>query len=157
MSFSSIFIALGFAALSIASPTYQTYGTATELADLWQHEVNSYVRTYDSSKWIELQLNLSTVSSSLATCEDVFLVFTRGTFEPAADKNLGIMVGMPFASALSSALGAGRFGAIGVDYNNGVLGYLSGGDSGGAVTMGKLITDKAAACPRTKIVASGYR
>jgi len=157
MLLSFVSAALGLATLTAARPTEATYVTTSQLEEVWKQQVDNYVRNMDSAEVAEVSANISTMSSSLAGCEDVFMVFTRGTFEPAGDKNLGMMVGGPFASALTTALGSGRFGAIGVDYNNGVMGYLTGGDSGGAATMGKLITDKVKECPRTKIVASGYR
>jgi cutinase len=70
---------------------------------------------------------------------------------------MGVIVGLPFLNMLKSTLGADNVDYEGVDYNNGVAGYLSGGDSAGSTKMAQMIRDKASSCPSTKIVVSGYR
>jgi len=148
---------LGLVALSQAHPV-AVYNkneiSQAQLEQLFAVGQESFLRSLPSGTLHEVSRTLETPSAPQA-CEDVFLIFARGTFEPASDKNLGIMVGNFLSSALKAALGS-RFDSIGVDYNNSVAGYLSGGDSAGGVTMAGMITAKANACPNTKIIASGY-
>jgi Cutinase len=155
MMLSFLLSVLSLGALALAHPTYNDLLQVAEL----KKETDEFVQNYDTRKLAELRSNLtSTTASPSAECDDVFLIFSRGTFEPAMEANLGIVVGMPFSNALKAALGGPpKFGSIGVDYNNGVAGYLSGGDSAGGKTMAKMISEKALQCPRVKIIASGYR
>jgi hypothetical protein len=148
---------LAVLSLGVLVLTHPTYNDLLQVAEL-KKETDAFVQNYDATKLQELTLNVSSTASPSAECDDVFLIFSRGTFEPAMEANLGVVVGMPFSAALKAALGGPpKFGAIGVDYNNGVAGYLSGGDSAGGRTMAKMITDKALQCPQVKIIASGYR
>jgi hypothetical protein len=143
---------LCFIAISLAYPVYDN----PYQLEQWRKSVELYVDTYPPALLEEFKRTIASTTAPQA-CEDVFLIFARGTFEPAVTDNLGIMVGVPFTSALKIALAGRNFASIGVDYNNSVAGYLSGGDSAGGRTMAKMISDKARACPSTKIVASGYR
>lgn len=70
---------------------------------------------------------------------------------------MGVIVGLPFYNMLKTVLGSETIDAAGVDYNNGVAGYMIGGDGPGSKKMAQIIRDKAAECPSTKIIASGYR
>jgi len=150
---------LGFAAVTSAAPTMSTVQQLSLMEDMRQ-EVDAYYATHPSEDVQVVMRNLSDIAyasdSQAGGCEDVYLVFTRGTFEPGSQANLGMMVGVPFVSALRYALGSKSFGSIGVDYNNGVAGYLSGGDSAGGTTMANMITQKVNSCPNTKIIAGGY-
>ncbi|KAF8069329.1 cutinase [Lyophyllum atratum] len=87
------------------------------------------------------------------SCADVTVYFARGTTEPGT---LGTIVGPPFQSALTSALGSRTLEFVGIAYPATVAGFLAGGDPGGATTMANSVTAKAGACPNTKIVISGY-
>jgi hypothetical protein len=146
----------GFVAFSHAYPVQETFEISpVQIEDLFRYGVESYLSSLPSSGIQELSRNVE-VSAAPQACEDVFLIFARGTFEPASTNNLGIMVGSQFNAALSSALGS-KFGSAGVDYNNGVGGYLSGGDAAGSTTMAQMINSKVSQCPSTKIIASGYR
>jgi Cutinase len=153
MAISSLFLAvMGLSALGLARPVKDDIVLMEEM----RVGVDNYIRDFDPVEFKDLVLNVTTPYSPSAGCPDVFMVFTRGTFEPALTANLGMMVGMPFTSALKTALG-GKFESIGVDYNNGVMGYLTGGDGPGSKTMAKMISDKVSQCPNSKIIASGYR
>lgn len=44
----------------------------------------------------------------------------------------------------------------GVDYPASILGYLEGGNPGGAATTARLLTQAETQCPDTQIVLSGY-
>jgi hypothetical protein len=124
MTFKNIFTVLcGLVALSAAAPLSESQLAQQELGVFWQAEVQSYVNSIPAETVDELTRAVE--STSAQACEDVYLIFARGTFEPAVTANLGMMVGGPLTSALKLALGA-KFEAIGVDYNNNVQGYLSG-------------------------------
>jgi hypothetical protein len=154
MVFSLVYNLLSLAALALALPTYESLAQVAEL----KVQTDNFIANYPPERAVALQRDLASVTGAAAGgCPDVYLIFVRGTFEPAGTDNLGYVVGMPFAAALKAALGANRFGAIGVDYSNSVTGYLSGGDSAGGTTLAKMVTDKAAECPRTKLIVSGYR
>jgi hypothetical protein len=161
---SSLFAALlGLAASVYAHPVGSVNGTDVnnfgipegQLEDLFVLGQESFLKSLPAGTLQDVSRTRITSAAPLA-CEDIFLIFARGTFEPASDKNLGVMVGNFLSSSLNAALGS-KFGSIGVDYNNSVGGYLSGGDSAGGVTMANMITQKASQCPNTKIIASGYR
>jgi hypothetical protein len=143
---------LAFASISFALPLINNIDQLQE----WQTSVEEYVNTVPQ-KQIEQYNRIIESANAPQACEDIFLIFARGTFEPSVTDNLGVMVGMPFISALKLALRGKSIGSSGVDYNNGVVGYLTGGDGTGGKTMAKMIQDKAAKCPQTKIIASGYR
>jgi len=148
---------LGLAAVTSAAPTMSTVQQIYLMEDMRQ-EVNTYYANNPPEDVEIVMRNLSdvTVAARTQACEDVYLIFTRGTFEPGSQANLGMMVGVPFTSALRYAMGSKSFASIGVDYNNGVAGYLSGGDSAGGTTMANMISRKVAQCPNTKIIAGGY-
>ncbi|KAF8864885.1 putative cutinase [Acephala macrosclerotiorum] len=88
------------------------------------------------------------------TCQEYTVIFARGTSEPG---NVGILVGPPFFDALRSAVGSANLVIQGVnDYSASVAGYLEGGDPVGSAEMAVQIQSAYAACPNTKLVASGY-
>lgn len=88
------------------------------------------------------------------TCQEYTVIFARGTSEPG---NVGILVGPPFFDALRSAVGSSNLVIQGVnDYSASVAGYLEGGDPVGSAEMATQIESAYAACPNTKLVASGY-
>lgn len=119
--------AFGLITAAYAIPIANDAQTTSEkaLGNLFAQGVASYYDSIPKGKIEELE-RIIEGSNSAQACEDVYLIFARGTFEPAMSANLGMMVGMPFSAALSAALGK-NFGSIGVDYNNGVVGYLTGG------------------------------
>jgi cutinase len=131
MVFSSVFKLLGFAALAVSLPTSQDVAQMAEL----KAETDSFIASYPPERAQALERYLADVTgeSAALACEDVYLIFVRGTFEPAGTDNLGYVVGMPFLAALKEGLGDGRVGGTGVDYSNSVTGYLSGGDSAGGI------------------------
>ncbi|TVY82425.1 Cutinase [Lachnellula suecica] len=87
-------------------------------------------------------------------CTDYTVVFARGTSEPG---NVGILVGPPFFDALRSAVGDSALTIQGVNnYDADIDGYIAGGDAGGSSAMASEIAAAYAACPNTKLVASGY-
>ncbi|TVY26156.1 Cutinase [Lachnellula hyalina] len=88
------------------------------------------------------------------TCTEYTVIFARGTTEPG---NVGVLVGPPFFDALTTTLGASALTIQGVnDYDADIAGYEAGGDAGGSAEMAKQISAAMAACPDTKLVASGY-
>jgi hypothetical protein len=145
---------MGLASFSNAVPTISIYDKVAQMEEM-RVAVDTFVKNLPPDVYDELRRNVTTPANSNAACAKASLIFARGTFEPAGTANLGSMVGMPFLSALKQAIPG--IDGVGVDYNNGVMGYLSGGDAQGGKTMAKMITDKAAQCPQTKIIASGYR
>ncbi|TVY34657.1 Cutinase [Lachnellula subtilissima] len=89
-----------------------------------------------------------------STCTAYTVIFARGTTEPG---NVGVLVGPPFFDALRTSLGASALTIQGVnDYDADIAGYEAGGDAGGSAEMAKQISAAMAACPNTKLVASGY-
>jgi hypothetical protein len=162
----SIFCAvLGFAAMALAYPATEEMAlsekaalleNAAMLAEL-KVETNEYVNNYTrTEEFQELQRWIMSGAAPAAGCTRGFMIFARGTFEPAGTNFLGVMVGLPFFSMLKTVLKS-DIDAMGVDYSNGVAGYLSGGDADGSKKMAGMIKDKARECPDTKIIASGYR
>ncbi|KAG5643729.1 hypothetical protein DXG03_009719 [Asterophora parasitica] len=89
----------------------------------------------------------------IQACADVTVYFARGTSESGT---IGTSVGPHFQTALQNALGGKSLEFVGVPYPATVGGFLAGGDAGGATTMANYVTDKANACPSTKIVISGF-
>ena len=84
-----------------------------------------------------------------AACTDVDIVFARGTGEP---QGLGI-VGGPFVSSLTSALGGRTVSSYAVNY----AANSSQSSAGpGATDMSNHISSVAAACPGTRFVIGGY-
>lgn len=148
-----------FAALALAIPTDEEVTPFATMQMLMEGErqIQEVVRMYNATMGEELRENVGEMAAieQAGGCEPAVLIFARGTFEPEGTDKLGFVVGMPFATALKKVIPS--MGAVGVEYNNSVAGYLSGGDTGGGKTMAKMITDKANACPNTKIFAGGYR
>jgi hypothetical protein len=152
---------LGLIALVSAVPldtASQLKLSEAQVSDLFAAGLNSHFATLSSEELFtqSREAGYAEAEAAAQACEDVWLVFARGTFEPGMTNNLGAVVGYPFNKLLSDALGK-RYGATGVDYNNDVAGYLSGGDAKGSAKMAQMIGSKLSSCPNTKIVASGYR
>jgi len=163
MVFSSVVaIFLSLAALSASRPVSGGLEVQPEKLEVQPEQlevmfsagVEAYLRTHPPVPADELSHPIEN-NFAIQACEGVYLVFARGTFEPGGTRDMGDMVGSQFDRALRQALGD-RYDGIGVDYNNGVAGYLSGGDSAGAYKMAQMITSKVKSCPSTKIVAGGY-
>jgi len=152
MLFSLVFRFLSLATLVASLPASNN---VQQLAEL-KAETDAFVANIPPERKDALERYLADVTGTAAGCEDVFLIFVRGTFEPAGTDNLGYVVGMPFLAAMKTGLGANRVGGTGVDYSNSVSGYLSGGDSAGGTTLAKMVSQKALSCPSTKIIVSGY-
>ena len=91
--------------------------------------------------------------NELGQCKPVTVIFARGTIELG---NVGSLAGPPFFAALAALIGADKFSVQGVDYPATILGYLEGGDAGGAATTASLLEQAASQCPDTQIVLSGY-
>ncbi|PMD54538.1 carbohydrate esterase family 5 protein [Hyaloscypha bicolor E] len=88
------------------------------------------------------------------TCKTYTVIFARGTTEPG---NVGILVGPPFFDALRSLVGTSALTIQGVNnYSASIDGYLEGGDPAGSAEMAIQIEAAYEACPKTKLVASGY-
>ncbi|OAA82458.1 Cutinase [Akanthomyces lecanii RCEF 1005] len=85
-------------------------------------------------------------------CDDVTIVYARGTCDPG---NVGILVGPPFFAAVAAAIGGKSLNVQGVAYPASIDGYLSA-DKAAGQTMAQIVRDTRAACPNTKIVISGY-
>jgi hypothetical protein len=156
-------LALGLVATTQSRPLEQGTASVSQaeqeaIGNLFQTGVNSALEAKGGKEYLQQLSEAAETSSAPQACEDVYLIFARGTFEPGATAFLGGLVGGPFSTALTSALGIGeKYGAIGVDYNNGVAGYLSGGDGQGSKKMAEMISSKASQCPNSKLVVSGYR
>lgn len=86
-------------------------------------------------------------------CKPITVIFARGTIEPG---NVGDLVGPPFFNDLDDLIGADNIAVQGVDYSATIVGYLAGGDPGGAQTTADLLNQAASNCPDTQIVLSGY-
>jgi len=87
-------------------------------------------------------------------CTEYTLIFARGTTEPG---NVGILVGPPLITAITNIVGTSALTVQGVNnYGATVDGYLEGGDPAGSAEMAKQIQQAYAACPNTKLIASGY-
>ena len=99
------------------------------------------------------QFDYDDTRNELGECKPVTVIFARGTIELG---NVGSLVGPPFFNALDVVLGADNVGVQGVDYPADILGYLEGGDPGGAATAASLLNQAASQCPDTQIVLSGY-
>ena len=99
------------------------------------------------------QFDYDIVRNELGECKPVTVIFARGTIELG---NVGSITGPPFFNALDVVLGAENVGVQGVDYPASILGYLEGGDPGGASTTASLLNQAASECPDTQIVLSGY-
>ena len=99
------------------------------------------------------QFDYDDTRNELGECKPVVVIFARGTIELG---NVGSITGPPFFNALDVVLGAENVGVQGVDYPADILGYLEGGDPGGASTTASLLNQAASQCPDTQIVLSGY-
>lgn len=86
-------------------------------------------------------------------CKPITVIFARGTLELG---NVGAVVGPPFFNNLDDLIGAENIAVQGVDYPATIVGYLEGGDPGGAQTTADLLNQAASNCPDTQIVLSGY-
>ena len=86
-------------------------------------------------------------------CKPITVIYARGTFELG---NVGSFVGPPFFNNLDDLIGADNIAVQGVDYPASLVGYLEGGDPGGAQTTADLLNQAASDCPDTQIVLSGY-
>ena len=101
----------------------------------------------------ERQDEFSDTRNELADCKPITVIFARGTTELG---NVGSITGPPFFAALASTIGSDNFAVQGVDYPASIIGYLEGGDKGGAATTAALLNQAASQCPDTQIVLSGY-
>ena len=99
------------------------------------------------------QFDFSNTRNELSECKPVTVIFARGTIELG---NVGAITGPPFFNALDLVIGAENVAIQGVDYPATILGYLEGGDKGGASTLASLTEQAANQCPDTQIVLSGY-
>ncbi len=99
------------------------------------------------------QFDYNIERNELGECKPVTVIFARGTIELG---NVGSITGPPFFNALDVVLGAENVGVQGVDYPADILGYLEGGDKGGASTTASLLNQAASQCPDTQIVLSVY-
>ena len=95
----------------------------------------------------------SDTRNELSDCKPVTVIFARGTIELG---NVGSITGPPFFNALDDIIGAENVAVQGVAYPANILGYLEGGDPGGAATTASLLEQAATQCPDTQIVLSGY-
>lgn len=99
------------------------------------------------------QENWSDTRNELSECKPVTVIFARGTIELG---NVGSITGPPFFNALDVAIGADKVAVQGVDYPADIVGYLEGGDQGGAAILAALTAQAASQCPHTQIILSGY-
>jgi Cutinase len=86
-------------------------------------------------------------------CGPVAVLFSRGTFEVGAN---GLTVGSPFTTALQTVLPSGTV-FWGNEYNNDVIGYLTGGSVQGSSQMKNKAQEYVEKCPGIKLVLGGYR
>ena len=106
-----------------------------------------------SSELSKRQFDYDITRNELGECKPVTVIFARGTVELG---NVGSITGPPFFNALDVLLGPQNVAVQGVDYPATILGYLEGGDKGGAQTLADLTEQAASQCPNTQIVLSGY-
>jgi len=85
-------------------------------------------------------------------CAQVAVLFSRGTFEVGSQ---GMAVGSPFTSALQAVLPSGTI-FWGNEYNNDVIGYLTGGSVQGSSQMKNKAQSFVDNCPSIKLVMGGY-
>jgi len=145
---------LGLASLSHALPS--GYNILSQMEEM-RLAVEEYNRNLPEEEYQAMSRTILEPSKENAPCDKAFLIFARGTFEAAGTNYLGSMVGMPYLTALKQAIPG--IGGAGVNYSNDVFGYLTGyigGTTPGAAIMAKALQEKAAQCPQTKIIASGY-
>ncbi|KAL9101771.1 MAG: hypothetical protein Q9163_003018 [Psora crenata] len=106
-----------------------------------------------SSALDKRQFDYSVTRNELGECKPVTVIFARGTIELG---NVGSTTGPPFFNALDVIMGADNLAVQGVNYPATILGYLGGGDKGGAQKLADLTQQAARQCPDTRIVLSGY-
>ncbi|KAL9126455.1 MAG: hypothetical protein Q9217_004493 [Psora testacea] len=106
-----------------------------------------------SAELSKRQTDYPVIRNELGECKPVTVIFARGTIELG---NVGSITGPPFFNALDVILGPNKLAVQGVDYPATILGYLAGGDQGGAQTLADLTEQAARQCPDTQIVLSGY-
>ena len=140
-SLSSIFL-IGFGALAIPVPEAEI--RTIEVLNAFGAERTTPVKRQDD--W-------SDTRNELFECKPVTVIFARGTIELG---NVGSITGPPFFNALDDVIGADNIAVQGVAYPANILGYLEGGDPGGAATTASLLEQAASQCPNTQIVLSGY-
>ncbi|RDW84482.1 hypothetical protein BP6252_02072 [Coleophoma cylindrospora] len=95
-------------------------------------------------------------TSSKTGCSDMTLIFARGTTETG---DLGSLVGPQFVAAIQSKIGSATLDVQGVPapaYTADIPGFLAGGSASGSKAMADMVTKAMTACPKTKIVMSGY-
>jgi len=85
-------------------------------------------------------------------CAQVAVLFSRGTFEVGSQ---GLTVGSPFTTALQAVLPSGTI-FWGNEYNNDVIGYLTGGSVQGSSQMKNKAQSFVDNCPSIKLVMGGY-
>lgn len=107
----------------------------------------------EGSPLAKRQFDYNVIRNELGECKPVTVIFARGTIELG---NVGSISGPPFFNALDVVLGAENVAVQGVDYPADILGYLEGGDRGGASRTAALLNQAASQCPDTQIVLSGY-
>ncbi|KAL8365189.1 hypothetical protein RB595_004138 [Gaeumannomyces hyphopodioides] len=92
---------------------------------------------------------------SNGTCRDVTLLYARGSIQPG---NLGGMPGTTLADKLRERLGADRIAIQGVPFRARMRDNFDAGGAGASDgrAFAELITNVTVACPRSKIVLSGY-
>jgi hypothetical protein len=147
-------VVLGLAASTMAYPRNTAYQLA-QMEEL-QYQTEEFLDNYPRGRMIAMQTEVASATMPHFGCDDITLIFARGTFEPGFTANMGMVVGIPFLNGLKRTIKRSISGE-GVDYNNSVQGYLTGGDGPGSTKMAEMIKAKAAACPNTKIIAGGYR
>ncbi|KAH8666916.1 cutinase-domain-containing protein [Xylariales sp. PMI_506] len=88
-------------------------------------------------------------------CEDVVLIFARGTLQPG---NIGDMPAILLSNGLIEAVSGGSVSVQGVNYPAGLLTNLDPGGCSAtdAAGMAKMITNVTTACPSSQIVVAGY-
>lgn len=112
------------------------------------------VEVQSFSNGLSKRQSLAVTENQLSLCRPVTVIFARGTIELG---NVGSLAGPPFFNALGDAIGYSNVAIQGVDYPATILGYLEGGDKGGATKLAALTEQAATECPDTQIVLSGYR
>ena len=151
---SSILSTALFAIAAIASPLPDASPDATPQGFEQMGKLSTALAVrHDSSPKLGKRDNWNIIRNELSECKPVTVIFARGTIELG---NVGSITGPPFFNALDAVLGEGNVGVQGVDYPADILGYLEGGDTGGASTMAGLLNQAASQCPNTQIILSGY-
>ena len=124
---------------------------ASPISETQPHGFGSMGRL--SAELSKRQSDYDNTRNELGECKPVTVIFARGTVELG---NVGSITGPPFFNALDVLLGAENVAVQGVDYPATILGYLQGGDKGGAQKLADLTEQAASQCPDTQIVLSGY-